>query len=97
VGKYKIQEVTALYELQHEIYKTKPSSENENKKRRNETKNKLTEIMTSVLRYERLAETTNIRVIELFQDTDLSPEDRGSANGHYYDGRRCYYCYRCCY
>ena len=30
--------------------------------------------MTSVLGYERLAETTNIRVIELFQDTDLSPE-----------------------
>ena len=30
--------------------------------------------MTSVLGYERLAETTNIRVLELFQDTDLSPE-----------------------
>ena len=30
--------------------------------------------MTSVLGYERLAETTNIRVVELFQDTDLSPE-----------------------
>ena len=30
--------------------------------------------MTSVLGYERLAETTNIRVLELFQDTDLSPK-----------------------
>ena len=30
--------------------------------------------MTSVLRYERLAETTNIRVVELFQNTNLSPE-----------------------
>jgi hypothetical protein len=30
--------------------------------------------MTSVLGYERLAETTNIRVAELFQNTNLSPE-----------------------
>jgi hypothetical protein len=30
--------------------------------------------MTSVLGYERLAETTNIRVVELFQNTNLSPE-----------------------
>ena len=30
--------------------------------------------MTSVLGYERLAETTNIRVVEFFQDTDLSHE-----------------------
>jgi hypothetical protein len=30
--------------------------------------------MTSVLRYEHLAETTNIRVVELLQNADLSPE-----------------------
>jgi len=39
---YEIQKITALYKLQHEIYKTKPSSEDKIKKdktKQNKTKN----------------------------------------------------------
>lgn len=67
----KIQKVAAFYKLQHEIYKQKTQFK---KKKKRKTKNQLTEIMTSVLGYERLAETTNIRVVELFQNAYLSPE-----------------------
>lgn len=43
-------------------------------KTKRKRKIKLTKVVTSVLGYERLAETTNIRVVECFQDADFSPE-----------------------